>query len=186
MSKILIISGHPNLKQSNANKLILEQLQSALKSAEIRYLDQLYPDYKINVEEEQKALLAADIIVLQFPFHWYAMPALLKKWVDDVFAYNFAYGSQGDKLKDKHFVLSFTVGGPQDAYTPLGYNHFRVEDMIHPLEQTAYLTGMKYHSPIYTNGMIYIPNVYNKLEDVQEHAKAHALRLIEHIKKLAD
>jgi len=46
-------------------------------------------------------LLEHDRIVLQFPMYWYSMPPLLKKWLDDVLTYNFAYGSKGDKLKGK-------------------------------------------------------------------------------------
>ncbi|GAL26611.1 NAD(P)H oxidoreductase YRKL [Vibrio variabilis] len=46
-------------------------------------------------------MIKADVIVLQFPFYWYSMPALLKKWMDDVFSFNFAYGPEGDKLKVK-------------------------------------------------------------------------------------
>ena len=184
MKRILVISGHPNLAVSNTNRLILSQLKVGLGNIEIRYLDELYPNYVIDVEIEQAALKAADIIVLQFPFHWYAMPALLKKWLDDVFSYNFAYGEQGDKLKGKDFILSFTVGGPEESYSALGYNHFTIEQLIHPLEQIAYLTDMKYHPPIYTHGMIYIPDVYNTLEIVQDRAKAHTDRILTYIKNI--
>ena len=181
MSKTVIISGHPNLEQSYTNTVILEQLHSGLDSVEVRRLDALYPDYQIDIEAEQAALLSADVIVLQFPFYWYSTPALMKKWIDDVFGYNFAYGAEGDKLKGKDFILSFTVGGPEESYDPLGYNHFTVEQLVRPLQQTAYLAGMVYHPPVYTNRMVYIPGVYNKLEDVQARARNHAERLIDQI-----
>lgn len=186
MSQIVVISGHPNLDESNTNKLILEQLEQQVDGVEIRQLDRLYPDYEIDVEAEQAALLKADIIVLQFPFYWYSVPGLLKKWVDDVFAYNFAYGSKGDKLKGKDFLLSFTIGGPTESYEPLGYNHFTIEQLVPPLQQTAYLTGMTYHPPVYSHGMIYIPEVYNTLEDVQHKADDHAGRLVKTVKQLAN
>ena len=70
MMKTLIISGHPDLSTSVANQTILEELEKALPDAEIRKLDQLYPDAVIDVEAEQKALLEADLIVWQFPFWW--------------------------------------------------------------------------------------------------------------------
>ena len=53
----------------------------------------LYPDFKIDVAEEQKHLAAADRIILQFPFYWYSTPALLKQWQDDVLTYGWAFGS---------------------------------------------------------------------------------------------
>ncbi len=177
MSQVLVISGHPNLDASNTNKVILNQLTEHLSDVEVRRLDRLYPNYQIDVEAEQAALVKADVIVLQFPFYWYSIPALLKKWIDDVFSYNFAYGAKGDKLKGKELILSFTIGAPEEAYTPLGYNHFSIEDLLKPLQQTAYLTGMNYVKPIYSHSMVYIEGVYNKLEEVEARARVHADRL---------
>lgn len=65
---ILIVSGHPDLKKSFANKIILDEIQKQLPQAKVSLLDQLYPDYKIDVAAEQQKLIEADIIVLQFPF----------------------------------------------------------------------------------------------------------------------
>ena len=79
MKNILIISGHPNLQQSTANRMILDELADRLPQAQIRRLDALYPDYRIDVDAEQQALLNADVIVWQFPFFWYSLPALPKK-----------------------------------------------------------------------------------------------------------
>ena len=185
MSKIVVISGHPDLEQSHTNRIILDSLQTSLNDVEVRYLDRLYPDFKIDIEAEQKALLSAETIVLQFPFYWYSVPAILKKWIDDVFSYNFAYGSKGDKLQGKNFILSFTIGGPDEAYNPLGYNHFTIEQLILPLQQTAYLAKMHFCKPVYSHKMIYIPNVYNTKEEVQERARKHASWLIQAIQTLS-
>jgi len=78
----LIILGHPNIEQSIANKTIIESLQEHITDLEIRNIHQLYPDYKINVQEEQAALLRHDLIVLQYPMYWFNMPAILKLWFD--------------------------------------------------------------------------------------------------------
>ncbi len=184
MSKVVVISGHPNLEESNANSVILDTIKAGLESLEIRRLDALYPDYNVDPETEQKALLDADVIVLQFPFHWYSVPALLKKWIDDVFTFNFAYGPEGDKLKGKHFIVSMTIGGPKESYDPLSYNHFTIEEMLKPLQQTAYLAGMSYKSPVYTHGMVYVPGVLNDLEVVQNNARQHSDRLLSQINAL--
>ncbi|UAA39828.1 NAD(P)H-dependent oxidoreductase [Paraneptunicella aestuarii] len=181
MTNTLIISGHPNLQNSVANQLILNRVKTQMEGVTIRYLDQLYPDARIDIEQEQAALLDADVVVLQYPFYWYSVPGLLKTWIDQVFSYGFAYGSAGDKLKGKRFILSFTIGGPQEAYDPLGYNHFTIEQLVLPLQQTAYLAGMVFEKPIYTHRMIYIPNVYNTREEVEQRANEHAGRLIEAI-----
>ncbi|MFM2590433.1 NAD(P)H-dependent oxidoreductase [Vibrio sp. TBV020] len=186
MSKVVVISGHPNLESSYTNKVILEQLKEKIESIDIRRLDDMYPDYQIDVEQEQNALLDADVVVLQFPFYWYSMPALLKKWVDDVMAFNFAYGPEGDKLKGKALIISTTIGGPAESYDPLGYNHFTIEQLLYPIQQTAYLAGMNYQKPIYTNGMVYIPGVYNTQEGVEAKAVEHAERLSVQINHLLE
>jgi putative NADPH-quinone reductase len=116
----LIILAHPNFKNSIANKTIIEELQNTELNIEIRAIHDLYPDYNINVKAEQDALLRHQTVIFQYPIYWYNMPAILKLWFDSVFEYQFAYGSKGDKLKDKYFVPSFTVGAPEDEYTTLG------------------------------------------------------------------
>lgn len=182
--QVLVISGHPNLATSYTNRLILEQLEQNTAQVHVRRLDRLYPDFNIDIEREQQALLTADIVVLQFPFYWYSVPALLKKWIDEVFTFNFAYGSEGDKLKGKDLILSFTVGAPEDAYSALGYNHFSIEQMLRPLEQTAYLTQMVYRKPVYSHNMAYVPNVHHTQEAVEARAYAHAERLQQQIRTL--
>jgi len=176
MSRILIISGHPRLDESIANATILRGVRD-LAEVTIRHLDQLYPDYTIDVDAEQAALLEADTVVLQFPFYWYSVPALLKKWIDDVLSYGFAYGSAGDKLKGKTLILSCTVGGPEASYGDGGHNHFTIEQLFRPLHQTAMLAGMVFHPPVVTHGMIFIPGVYNTRETVERGARDHAERL---------
>lgn len=186
MRNILIISGHPNLDNSHANKTILDTLKHTFEHIEIRELSRLYPNFQIDVEAEQAALIKADIVVFQFPFYWYSIPGLLKHWIDQVFTYNFAYGSQGDKLKNKKFLLSFTIGAPADSYDPLSYNHFSIEEMIRPLQQTAYLSGMIFHKPIYTHNMIYIPGVYNELSDILQRSHEHAKRLTQALVEMSE
>ena len=182
----LVILAHPNLDESIANKRIAKQLSTKVENLEVRDIFKLYPNYKINIEAEQEALLTADTVIFQYPFYWYNMPAILKIWFDEVFNFNFAYGPEGNKLKGKNFLLSFTIGGPEDEYSPLGYNHFRIPDFLKPMEQTAYLAQMNYLAPIYEHGMVYIPGVYNTQEAVEEKSDIQVQRLIDRINKLTN
>ncbi|HCN6987161.1 TPA: NAD(P)H-dependent oxidoreductase, partial [Escherichia coli] len=116
MKNILVISGHPELTHSVANATILDEVETALPDVEIRRLDRLYPDGKFNIAAEQKSLLRADVIVWQFPFSWYGLPGLMKKWLDEVFVHGFAHGSTA-KLGGKKLILSFTTGAPEELYT---------------------------------------------------------------------
>ena len=44
-----------------------------------------------DVASEQHKLLSSDAVIFLFPFWWFSMPAILKGWVDRVFAYGLAY-----------------------------------------------------------------------------------------------
>lgn len=70
----LMILAHPDIDHSITNKTISESVQQHLPDTEIRNIHQLYPDYQINIEEEQAALLRHDLIVLQYPMYWFNMP----------------------------------------------------------------------------------------------------------------
>lgn len=182
--KTLVILAHPNYENSLANKAIIEALEKNDQITEIRNLSALYPDYKIDVRAEQESLLRADNVIFQYPFFWYHMPAILKLWFDDVFEYQFAHGSKGDKLKGKNFLASFTVGGPRGSYNALGYNHFKISEFTKPLEQTAYMAQMNYIEPIYEYGLVYIEGVYNKKEDVIERSKNQGKKILDRINSL--
>jgi putative NADPH-quinone reductase len=63
------------------------------------------------VESEQRLLSEHDRVIFQFPWYWYSSPAMIKAYQDEVFTYNFAYGSKGDKLSGKEFKIATTVVG---------------------------------------------------------------------------
>jgi putative NADPH-quinone reductase len=172
----LIILAHPNYDSSFANKTIIEELQSNGQEHEIRNIHRLYPDYKINVQAEQEALLRHQTILLQYPFYWLNLPAILKLWIDEVFQYQFAYGSQGDKLKGKNLIPSFTVGAAEKEYRVSGKHHLRIYEFCKSLEQTAYYTQMNYIDPVCFFGASLLVEGYKK-EDIQRNAKQHAQRI---------
>ena len=63
----LIILGHPDWEKSLANKEIVNGLVNSEANVEVRNLQQLYPDFKIDIKKEQEALLRHKNIVFQFP-----------------------------------------------------------------------------------------------------------------------
>ena len=175
MNNILIVSGHTNLNDSVANKKILEELSKKIPNAEIDYLSKLYPDYKINVEEEQNKLMKADIIVLQYPLFWYSMPSLLEKWMEEVFKHGFSHGSAGDKLKGKKIIVSLTTGAPEEAYN-------NIDEFLNPIKASCKLCQMEYIGNVVTYGVSYqLRN--EKGKEIEDKAINHADRLIEMIRK---
>jgi hypothetical protein len=178
----LVILAHPHFDQSIANKAIIEELSRSDIDFEIRNLSALYPTFQIDVKAEQEALLKHQEVIFQYPFYWYNMPAILKHWFDEVFTYQFAYGSQGDKLKEKYFIPSFTVGAPESEYHTLGEHHFKVYEFCKNLAQTAYYAQMKYVEPLYFHGTS-VNAGYTK-EDIEAKAKAQAQRLLAFLSSL--
>jgi len=178
----LVILAHPHFDQSIANKAIIEELSRSDIDFEIRNLSALYPTFQIDVKAEQEALLKHQEVIFQYPFYWYNMPAILKHWFDEVFTYQFAYGSQGDKLKGKYFIPSFTVGAPESEYHTLGEHHFKVYEFCKNLAQTAYYAQMKYVEPLYFHGTSI--NAGYKKEDIEAKAKAQAQRLLAFLSSL--
>ncbi|QIW15126.1 hypothetical protein A4G20_01555 [Pasteurellaceae bacterium RH1A] len=177
MQKTLIISGHPDLSQSIANKTIIETLQNqAQGTLLVRDLAKQANAYQFDLAQEQAALLAADTIVLQFPFYWYSAPALLKKWIDDVFAFGFAYG-EGARLAGKSLLVSCTVGGREIDYS--GQPFRPVGSYLQMFEDTAKYCGLNWLEPIYSFDMY--PEKEEDKERVRRLAKAHAERLIKQL-----
>lgn len=151
--KTLVIVAHPNLEQSKVNRTWMSRLQQE-ENITVHNLYAHYPNFKIDVEKEQQLLLDHDRIVLQFPFYWYSTPALLKQWQDVVLTYGFAYGSEGNKLHGKEFMLAISSGGPAEAYQAGGYNHYSMSELTRPLQATANLSGMHFLPSYLLQGMM--------------------------------
>lgn len=118
-----------------------------------------------DMAAEQQKLLAADLVIMLFPLWWYGLPALLKGWIDRVYAYGFAYGyrNEGNRwrygdgaLSGKRAMLAAMVGGPERDYGPRGING--------PLEQLLF--------PV-THGCLFYPG----MEVLPTHAVYDANRL---------
>ncbi|MCH5585581.1 NAD(P)H-dependent oxidoreductase [Shimazuella sp. AN120528] len=133
--KIMVIVAHPNLGASRANQILKTEI-SKESNIFIRDLYQEYPNWKIDIEKEQKLLLEYDRIVFQFPFYWYSCPPLLKKWFDDVLQFGWAFGPEGDNLKGKEFILATTTGGTEHAYRAGGRDWFSISELFKPIQAT--------------------------------------------------
>ena len=186
MKNVVIISGHPDLKNSLANKSILEEIAAKCPQVEIRKLDELYPDCKFDVKAEQKALEKADIIIFQYPMHWSGTPGILKLYIDKVMEHGWAYGSTGTALKGKCFIVSITTGVPEAGYTKGGAMKHTIEEFSYGLEGFASTCKLDYKKLFSISGVMYIPGVTSdkQKEDVITRCKKQADEIIECIKSL--
>ncbi|HEU4459820.1 MAG TPA: NAD(P)H-dependent oxidoreductase [Methylibium sp.] len=158
MARVLVLCAHPDLRQSRVNRALLKAARevaagpAGANSVEVRDLYALYPDYVIDVPAEQEHAARADLIVWQHPVHWYAMPPLMKLWLDDVLALGWAYGANGTALKGKDLWLVLSTGGSEAAYRPDGYNRYFFDAFLPPCEQTAALCGLRFLPPLVLHG----------------------------------
>ena len=143
MRKILVLFAHPKYEHSDANHALIQSIEN-LENVQIRDLYELYPDFNVNIQEEQEQLFQYDVIVWQHPFYWYSCPPLLKQWIDLVLEYGWAYGPGGVYLQGKYIFNAITSGGSSEVYSHRGKNRFTVSEFLRPFEQTAKLCGMHY------------------------------------------
>jgi putative NADPH-quinone reductase len=89
-----------------------------------------------------------------------------------VLEYGFAYGTNGTALKGKQFLCAITAGGGENAYKQEGFNHFTIRELLRPMEQTAFLTGMEYLAPFVLFG------ARNAVEENRVHEHVHQLHTL--------
>ncbi|GGG64686.1 NAD(P)H-dependent oxidoreductase [Paenibacillus radicis (ex Gao et al. 2016)] len=174
--KILVIVTHPSFDQSRANRALINEL-SPYDNIDVHNLHDEYPDWNIDIEREQQLLTKYDRIVLQFPLFWYSTPPLLKKWLDDVLAYGWAYGTGGDNLKGKEFIVSTTAGGSEQDYRSSGSYEFTMNEFLRPLQ-----VSVKYTDAIYLPEFV----VYGTLKATDDQLSSEARKYVEHIRASAD
>ena len=112
----------------------------------------------MDIAEEQKKLVWADTVIFQFPLWWFGMPAILKGWVDRVYALGFAYGigqhghdKWGERfgegtLQGKRAMICATIGGRAAQYGPRGING-QIDDILWPI----------HHGILFYPGMTVMP-----------------------------
>ncbi len=91
-----------------------------------------------EIESEIKKIEWCDLMIWQFPLWWFGLPAVLKGWVDRVFAMGRTYGGgriyQSGVFRGKRAMLSLTTGGPEDAYRKGGFNG-NIAAILRPIQR---------------------------------------------------
>jgi glutathione-regulated potassium-efflux system ancillary protein KefG len=161
--KILVVFAHPRLETSVVQRRLLDAIRG-MAGVTVHDLYFAYPDFHIDIEAEKLLLMQHDMIVLQHPFYWYSVPAIIKEWLDLVLEFNWAYGPEGDALHGKFLMSVLSTGGDEHAYHAKGRNRFPIEFFLSPLNQTAHLCGMGWLRPF----IIYSGRRMNSLELAQK------------------
>jgi glutathione-regulated potassium-efflux system ancillary protein KefF len=147
----LLIYAHPYPDRSRANRVMLDAVREH-PDLEVRSLYDLYPDFGIDIEAEQDALIRAELVVWQHPLYWYSVPGLMKHWFDKVLARGLAYGDGGTALQGKRCWWVATTGGDAHAFSPHGMHGHPLQAFAPPILQTARFCGMHWLEPLIVHG----------------------------------
>ncbi|MGY0194459.1 glutathione-regulated potassium-efflux system oxidoreductase KefF [Leptothrix sp. BB-4] len=151
--RVIVLLAHPDLHRSRVSRRLADAVRRlGSERIELRDLYALYPDYAVDPAAEQAALARADLVVWLHPIQWYAPPALMKLWIDEVLTLGWAYGKGGTALHGKDLWLACSTGGREEAYHPTGYNRHFFDAFLPPYEQTAALCGLRFLPPFVLHG----------------------------------
>lgn len=171
---IQLIYAHPYPQRSRANRALLSAVAD-LPFVSVRSLYDRYPDFTLDVEDEQRALLEAEVVIWQAPLYWYSVPPLLKLWFDKVLAYGFAYGDGAAKLRGKRCLWVATTGGDELAFSDDGMHAHAFASFVPPIEQTARFCQMRWEEPLVVHGARRVDN--HTLERAAAQYRARLLAL---------
>lgn len=149
--RILVLYAHSGLPPSRVNARLADAAR-AVPHVYLHDLYQHYPDFYIDVKQEQRLVEQADMVVFQHPVQWYGMPSLMKEWLDAVLEEGWAFGDGATALHNKQWWSVLTTGGNHDAYGLQGKHGFPFETFLPPFIQTARLCGMRWMEPLVLHG----------------------------------
>lgn len=91
-----------------------------------------------SIEAEIQKLEWCGLMIWQFPLWWFGLPAMLKGWVDRVFAMGRTYGGghfyENGVFRGKRAFISLTTGGPAEAYVRGGFNG-GIDGILRPIQR---------------------------------------------------
>lgn len=131
-----------------------------------------------ELQDEMDKVARSDLLIFQFPIWWLGLPAILKGWVDRVFAVGRAYGGgryfDSGVFHGKRAMCSVTVGGPKEVYSARGV-YSEVEDILFPIHRGIFgFTGFSVIEPF----VVYGPNRISQGER-QKYLKLYSERLLD-------
>jgi len=104
-----------------------------------------------DIIKEQKKLLNANLLILQFPLWWGSYPAMLKGWIERIISSGYAYGSNF-LLENKRVLLSVTTGGAKED-SEIEYYQKKIYELGTDIFTYAKMSVLK---PIINHGPAYI------------------------------
>jgi NAD(P)H dehydrogenase (quinone) len=90
--------------------------------------------FVLEVKTEMDKVIWADFLLFQFPLWWFSFPAIMKGWIDRVFAMGFSYeirrNFESGIFRGKRAMLALTTGSPSMLFRSDG-KLGSIEDILH-------------------------------------------------------
>ena len=106
--------------------------------------------FAADIESEIEKLEWCDLLILQFPLWWFGLPAVLKGWVDRVFAMGRTYCGgriyEDGVYRGKRVLLSLTTGGPEEGYSK-GVARGDMTAILLPIHRSMLFVGFDILAP---------------------------------------
>ncbi|MBG9984495.1 NAD(P)H-dependent oxidoreductase [Aerococcaceae bacterium DSM 111022] len=143
MDKTLIIVAHPELGESSSQQFLIE---SGEFWTEADYLDlnSLYETEEFDLVRERERILSYDRLFFQFPLYWYQAPAILKRWLDDMFTMDANGQAFLKAIRFKELGLIVSVGIKEDHFQVGAREGRTISEMLVPYEMLANAMDWKY------------------------------------------
>lgn len=126
-----MVVGHPQIEDSSTQQFLKEA--ASLPDVTWHSLT----SFEINVVEEQALIKQADRVVLQFPLYWYAAPAILKNWLDQVLTRHFAYPDAMGSMVGKELGTVVTLGSPARNFAAGAGEGYSLSQIMTPFQALA-------------------------------------------------
>ena len=171
---VLIENGYKvrfsNLYKDNFNPLLTRKDFKGLETYDhVQFpmaQNEAHINNKVNDEvlNEQKNLLWADILILQFPMWLYGMPAILKGWCEKVLSEGFAHKPSDNiwfekgKMSNKKLLLSITTNGKRESFSSRG-RHGSMDIILWPILNSFWFSGFKILEPLIAYNVVKCSNL---------------------------
>jgi NAD(P)H dehydrogenase (quinone) len=117
------------------NPAFLKQQQEETHAAQLE--SQGLPGFAPQLKAEIEKVERCDALIFQFPLWWFGLPAILKGWVDRVFAAGRVYGNgkwyENGAFKGKRAMISMTTGGPESMFDGHGLDP-SIDTILRPIQ----------------------------------------------------
>ncbi len=189
MKNVLLINGHEPyaFAEGRFNQTILNAIEDRLKEDFTIVKTIVKNGY--HVEEEQEKFKNADLIIFQFPVYWFSIPALMKKYIDEVYAYGVFFGMGEEDAKygfgnglmnEKTYMFSITSNAPETAFNDKEqfFEGQSLDQFLFHMHKTNKFCGMNGLKSFAAYNVIKSPQIENDLRRLNTHIEKVVLPIL--------